>query len=97
MQVTVQHNQTMVDIPLQEYGALDKLFVMAQGIGKSITADLIAGELIDIPVVDLNAKEKSISYLLKRIINVVASGFIDPTLNRRGIGYMKIQTSFIVS
>jgi hypothetical protein len=97
MQVTVIDKQTMIDIPMQEYGAIDKLFIMAQALNKSITADLMPGELLIIPVVQLNAKEASISYLLKKAINVVASGELKPGINRRGIGYMKIGATFIVS
>lgn len=95
MQVTVQHRQTMVDIPLQEYGTLDKLFTMAQSLGKSITDDLTAGDVLDIPVLVLTAKETAISYLLKRAMNIVASA-IDATALPGGIGYMKIGTSFKV-
>lgn len=88
----IKQNQNLLDMTVQYTGELSNLFLLAQLNGLSITADLTPGNnLNEVPVTD-----KRVSNLFAKI-EYDCTTFLRPDLNKRGIGYMKIGTSFIVS
>lgn len=88
----IKQNQNMLDMTVQYTGVLDSLILLAQLNGVSITADLIAGNnLNEVPVVD----NRVTSFFQK--IEYDCTTVFRQALPPGGIGYMQIQTSFIVS
>ena len=95
--VELLNNQTFLDVAMQECGSADYALQIALFNGNSITKDLVAGDEVEVQIFDLNAKQKSIAYVLSRKENKPASNDIEAFSNNRGIGYMEIGTSFKVS
>jgi hypothetical protein len=90
--LTIKPNQNMLDMVVQHSGELANLFLLAQLNGVSITANLTPGNnLKPVPITD-----KRVVSLFEKI-DYDCTTFIKPGINSRGIGYMKIGATFIVS
>ncbi len=90
----VLNNQRLIDLCMQEYGDPALLFDLALGVDKSITDELEAVFELEMPVLETTATGKSISQVLKKILNNPASAddsFHIPTIPPSGIGYMRIK------
>lgn len=98
MQKQILHNQSLLDIAVQNIGTGLSAFEVAFKNGLSVTDDLIAGTFIEVPESDLLDTE--IVDFFKNKKHIIATGFsaldgnIVPDL---GIGTMTIGTTFIVS
>jgi len=51
MQVTVLNNQSIFDIAVQQCGSVEAAFAIATLNGKSITDELVVGEVLRVPAV----------------------------------------------
>lgn len=96
----VFNNQRLIDLCMQEYGDVEKLFDVALLVEKGITDELAGVEELQMPVLSLSQGSKSVSLLLKQMFNNPASAddnATDITLPPGGIGFMQIENTFIVS
>ncbi len=96
----VYNNQRLIDLCMQEYGDVEKLFEVAIATGKKITDELDGVENLQMPVLTFSNNSKSISQLLRKSFNNPASADdneVDIYLPPGGIGYMKLENTFIVS
>jgi hypothetical protein len=94
MQKTVLHNQSVFDVTLQHTGSFKGLFALALLNGLSITEDLDAGRVLEVPAVD-NAELLNF-YLIRNAIPATAINTFSITPEADGIGSMIIETNFIV-
>lgn len=88
----VLHNQTILDLSMQELGSVEYMFEVAMANGLSITDKLAAGNDILIPVIETTSREKETARILQQKRNKPASDDDEPEnqLPPSGIGYMKI-------
>lgn len=94
--VPVYNMQTWYDIALLYTGTIENSFAIAFANNRSITDDLVAGELVIIPDALVLAK-KEMAYFDARTI-IPATGFIKQTVvvADDGIGDMAIGINFII-
>jgi len=53
--LTVLHNQSLFDISIQVYGSIAYVFDLALANGLSITSDLVPGQQIEVPEIDVES------------------------------------------
>lgn len=53
--VTVLHNQSLFDISIQVYGSVAYVFDLALANGLSITSDLVPGQQIEVPEIEVES------------------------------------------
>jgi len=53
--VTVLHNQSLFDISIQVYGSIAYVFDLALANGLSITSDLVPGQQIEVPEIEVES------------------------------------------
>lgn len=98
MQIIALNNQTLLDVAVRHCGTVDAITEIAILNNLSITADLIPGQLIQIPSTDYRNQE---------VINYFSANNIDPatalndqdkalTEGDSGIGFWIIENNFIV-
>jgi hypothetical protein len=95
--IKVLYNQTLIDIAMEYYGDASYAMMLAVQLGRSITSDLVAGEILVIPTIDITTKEKSIAYVMQKKMHIPASNDAVVTQGQGGIGFMQIGNDFIVS
>ena len=95
MKITVLHNQSLLDIAIQEYGTIEAVFELALANGLGIIDELIVGSKLTTPVVLIDNKDIIVYYKENTIIPVSSSNEVYdvPVI---GIGKMIIETNFIV-
>ena len=96
MQITINHNQSLLDLAIQKNGSITTAFELALLNGISLTEELVPGQKLNF--------EKS-TFSDDEIVNyfdnkktMIATGFqnSDSILPHLGIGTMAIGTTFIV-
>lgn len=65
--IKVEKGQNLMDISVQETGRLENIFLIAQANNRSITDDLEAGMMLDIPEGLLENKKVKNYYIKKKI------------------------------
>jgi hypothetical protein len=96
MQITVQNRQTLLDIALQELGSAEAVFELAVVNNCSITGDLDAGRVLDIPAVSQYVRRQIADYYRVNGINPATQ--LDDTMSfDEGIGEWEIENDFTVS
>ncbi len=53
--LTVLHNQSLFDISIQVYGSIAYVFDLALANGLSITSDLVPGQQIEVPEIEVES------------------------------------------
>lgn len=84
--------QSLLDISLQECGALDTVFTIAEKNGMSVTDDLKAGFVIK---ADSNEYDQVVAEY--RSASIFPATALSEGLLPEGIGFMGIEIDFIVS
>lgn len=97
--VTVSYGQTWVDIALQELGDMERVMELASLNDRSLTDDLLAGEVLNVP--DYDASKREIIQLFANSFNKPASGESLTASNDvsigEGIEFWAIENDFVVS
>lgn len=92
----VSERQSMFDVAMQTSGSFEAVFELALLNGISITDELVAGQLLQLPAV-LNSDNVNY-YALKKIVPETVGTEIDESLPvLEGIGYWAIGVDFVVS
>ena len=92
----VSDRQSMFDVAMQTSGSFEAVFELALLNGISITDELVAGQLLQLPAV-LNSDNVNY-YALKKIVPETVGTEIDESLPvLEGIGYWAIGVDFVVS
>jgi hypothetical protein len=98
MQKQVLHNQSLLDISLQNNGTVMSVFELAHKNGISITEALTPGQNIEVP--ERGAIDTTIVTFYQNKNQIIATGLSNSgnvdILPRLGIGTMIIGTTFIV-
>ncbi|MDK7675111.1 hypothetical protein QP547_04710 [Weeksella virosa] len=99
MQVKILHNQTLLDIAIQQYGTASAAFDLALANGISLTADLEVGNLLEIPLDDYGAGLIANYYKANKLKPATAIEVLKLTEVElpSGIDYWAIEFDFIVS
>ena len=101
MQITVLHNQSLLDLALQHTGTIESIFELAVLNEKSITDDMVAGVLLNIPPLSGGARNKDILayYTAKNLQPATAFSKEDEQVFERleGISIWAINLDFVVS
>lgn len=98
--VTVSYGQTWFDIAMQELGEIERVVELAQLNGRSITDELVSGEVLIVP--DFDSEKRDIVQLFTTSSNKPASGdssiAVDPdTGSNEGIEFWALENDFVVS
>lgn len=95
MQKTIYHNQSLLDFAIQHTGDIESLFDFAKENNLCITDSLTAGEQLIVP--DTTSKDIDILnyYTNKKILPASAIKILQEETGK-GIGYMKVGSTFIV-
>jgi len=98
MQKQVLHNQSLLDIAIQNNGTLTSAFELALVNGLSITEELTPGAIINVP--ESSLIEVTIAAYFQRKGQIIATAFNasdgQDILPKLGIGTMAIESTFIV-
>lgn len=96
MQVTVLHNQSLLDVCLQHTGSIEGVFELAMNNNLSITDDIQVGKILNLPEGITTDKDILNYYKAKNI--QPATAIIEQTEEKlEGIGYWAIGVDFKVS
>ena len=89
-------HQNLLDIAVQELGSIETVFELAMANGKSITSDLTAGEVLQLPKV---ADEEIANYFQSRERKIATEYYVDVDVGTSvgGISFWAINHDFIVS
>ncbi|MBF2707530.1 hypothetical protein [Flavobacterium soyangense] len=96
MQLVVNHNQSLLDLVIQENGNVATAFELALLNGISLTDPLIPGQELNF-VKSILADDEIVSYFKNKKVKI-ATGFQnnETLLPQLGIGQMAIGSTFIV-
>lgn len=95
MQITVHHNQNILDIAIQYTGNAQNAFAIAFNNGISISDPLYVGQ--ELTVNDGNRVTSIVSQFEKNNLQPATSiTDLESFTERRGIGWMKVATTFKV-
>ena len=92
--VTVKDGQTLYDIAVQQLGSATYVFDLAQLNGLAITDEIVSGQVLLLPDVAFE-DQATVDYFTKPLYP--ASGDANTDVILGGIGYMQIETNFVVS
>lgn len=90
--IVANSRQTTTDLVLESYGSIERLNEFARENNIAITDDLTTGQELEFNEQDPEDKETK-SYLNRNNIHPASQG----EAIQGGIGYMQIETNFIVS
>ena len=97
MNITVLHNQSVLDLAVQVYGTADAAFHLAKANEISVTEMLVPGTILDTPEFEDAVPEVVNFFMAKNIKPATALTAEDLfNANPEGIDYMIIGTDFIV-
>lgn len=97
-QITVSEGQTFTDIAVQYLGDATRANEIAELNSLSLTSDLIVGQVLDIPDVDISKAQLVSSFLDNKIVPASATenSIVNPN-TQQGIGFWTIGKDFKVS
>lgn len=97
-QITVLHNQSLLDVAIRHCGTAEAVVDIAILNNISITADLIPGQLITLPVKDYGFQEVVNFFSVNKVDPATALSENDISLleGQSGIDFWIIETNFIV-
>ncbi|GAA4271624.1 hypothetical protein U6A24_13645 [Aquimarina gracilis] len=94
--VTIQHNQSLLDIGLQEYGTPEAIFELALQNGLSVTDELSVTQEIELPRIKKIDLQR-LSYYKRNNVEPATSYNGDLEIDCEGIGCMVVGYDFIIS
>lgn len=98
MQITTSKGQSLLDIALQECGAFEAAFDLADRLGIAISDTLEPGTVLEIAPEDIRQKQAVTTLKMagaKPATDITAADIAEVPYG--GIGFMKIEIDFIVS
>lgn len=96
MEIMVLHNQSLLDLAIQHTGNVFNAFDIAVANGFSVSDSLVPGSKLMIPDSVKVEKEILNYYTAKSIKPATSLTDLEVIAERRGIGWMKIGTTFKV-
>lgn len=100
MKLTVKHNQSLFDLAIQEFGSPEAAIEIALLNDLSITDRLESGQELELPKESEFENNEVLKYYSKNNIKPATSDSIEGTVDSintlDGIGYMVIESTFIV-
>ena len=97
MQITVLHNQSLLDVCLQHAGTIEGVFELAMANDLNITDDMKAGAVMQMPEGIVNDKDILNYYKAKGIQPATAIIQRKKAERCTGIGCWAIEVDFVVS
>lgn len=91
--VTILSNQSLLDVSVQETGSLESVFALAVANDISPTSQLTPGSVLDVKVI----YNRNIAEYYKNKNLKPATWYYSELSQSLGIGYMAIESNFIVS
>lgn len=98
--ITIKHNQSLLDIAVQEHGTIVAVIDIAKANNIAVTDDLQPGQILNMPVG--NITESNIVNFYKQQSVVPATGLNDDLISNfieglnNGIGYWIVEDNFTV-
>ena len=96
MNIVVLHHQSFLDLAIQHTGSVENAFIIALQNGKSLTDDLVAGELLTLEN-PKNNKDILSYYQSKKLQPATAVTQLPEIERLEGIGYWAISVDFKIS
>jgi hypothetical protein len=98
MEIIALHNQTLADITIRHCGTIEALADIAILNNISITTDLYAGQIIQIPLKDYGNQEVVNYFVANKVepATALTKEHIALVEGNSGIGYWIIENNFIV-
>lgn len=94
--IIILHNQSILDISIQYTGSFNNAFQIAVANGKAVSDMLVSGATLDIPD-DLEINNDVLNYYKAKSVKPSTSVTdLEALTERRGIGWMKVATTFKV-
>ena len=99
MEITVLHNQSLLDLALQHTGTIESVFELAGANALNITDDVVAGKTLILPAEAFTNKDILAYYTAKNLQPATAFSKEDEKVAQRpdGISIWAINLDFIVS
>ena len=99
MEITVLHNQSLLDLALQHTGTIESVFELAEANALNITDDVVAGNTLVLPAEALINKDILAYYTAKHLQPATAFTKEDEQVFERqeGISIWAINLDFIVT
>ena len=99
MQITVLHNQSLLDLALQHTGTIESIFELAEANALNITDDVVAGKTLALPDEAFTNKDILAYYIAKNLQPATAFSKEDEQVFERleGISIWAINLDFIVT
>ena len=99
MEITVLHNQSLLDLALQHTGTIESVFELAEANALNITDDVVAGNTLVLPAEALINKDILAYYTAKNLQPATAFTKEDEQVFERleGISIWAINLDFIVT
>jgi len=99
MEITVLHNQSLLDLALQHTGTIESIFELAEANALNITDDVVAGKTLALPDEAFTNKDILAYYIAKNLQPATAFSKEDEQVFERleGISIWAINLDFIVT
>lgn len=98
MRTTIHNGQSLPDIAVQECGSFEAAFALSERNGIALTDDLTAGQELEVAPEDVGKKRIAAALAVRDVKPATAISAEDAALVPwGGIGFMGIETDFIVS
>ena len=98
MRSTIHNRQSLLDMALQECGSFEAAFALSERNGIALTDDLTAGQELEVAPEDVDKKRIVTALAVQDVKPATAISAEDAALVPwGGIGFMGIETDFIVN
>ena len=99
MEITVLHNQSLLDLALQHTGTIESIFEFAEANTLNITDDVVAGKILALPDEAFTNQDILAYYISKNLQPATAFSKEDEQVFERqeGISIWAINLDFIVT
>jgi len=99
MQITVLHNQSLLDLALQHTGTIESVFELAGANALNITNDVVAGKTLILPAEAFTNKDILAYYTAKNLQPATAFSKEDEQVFERleGISIWAINLDFVIT
>lgn len=99
MEITVLHNQSLLDLALQHTGTMESIFELAEANALNITDDVVAGKTLALPDEAFTNQDILAYYISKNLQPATAFSKEDEQVFERqeGISIWAINLDFIVT
>lgn len=99
MEITVLHNQSLLDLSLQHTGTIESIFELAEANALNITDDVVTGKTLALPDEAFTNKDILAYYIAKNLQPATAFSKEDEQVFERleGISIWAINLDFIIT